>query len=114
MRERKRGQPPHEPTEKDRRSVEMLVAAGVTEDDIGAAIGITARTLRKYYRKEIDQGRPKLILAAVGQLFNIMTKSTDERNRLVASIFVLKTRGRWSSAAVDDNLPPLPLPWNAE
>lgn len=99
---RRRGREPHEPTALSRGSVEMMAAAGVTSEQIAAVIGISGKTLRKHYRDELDRAVPKLILAAVGKLYNVMTRSKNERNSLIASMFVLKTRGRWSETGGDD------------
>ena len=79
-----------------------MAGYGVPEADIAGMIGIDPKTLRKHYRDELDRAVPKLILAAVGKLYNVMTKSKNERNSLIASMFVLKTRGRWSETGGDD------------
>lgn len=36
--------------------VEVLTAGGMGQDDIADAVGISAPTLRKYFRKELDNG----------------------------------------------------------
>jgi hypothetical protein len=45
--------PPHEPTKVDRDTVSVMVAGGIAQDDIARARGISAPTLRKYYKLEL-------------------------------------------------------------
>ncbi len=49
----------HEPTEKTRNEVQALAGFGVREDEIALYIGIDPKTLRKYYRPELDTGHIK-------------------------------------------------------
>lgn len=111
---RRRGREPHEPTALSRNAVEMLVAAGVPQDQIAATVGCSGKTLRKHYREEIDRGLPKFILDAVNRLHSVMTKSKNERNALIAAMFALKTRARWTETGGQDEGQPAPLPWNPE
>lgn len=46
-----RGRPPHVVTDEKRRKIMLLLAVGKTEDEVAAAIGITAKTLRKHYSR---------------------------------------------------------------
>lgn len=48
-----RGRPPHVVTDKNRQKVMLLLALERAEDDVAAAIGITAPTLRKHYFREL-------------------------------------------------------------
>ena len=48
--------PPHKPTDDQRKSVKAMSAYGIPQDDISKAVGITAKTLRKAYRDELDLG----------------------------------------------------------
>ena len=52
----KGGRPPHEPDERTRAIVESAVAFGITQDDMAAHLGINGDTLRKHYRKELNEG----------------------------------------------------------
>jgi predicted transcriptional regulator len=49
----KRGRPPHTPDDKKRLKVKLLRAIGRTNDEIAAALGITEKTLRKHYFREL-------------------------------------------------------------
>lgn len=58
-----RGRPPHMVTDEKRRKVMLLLAVGKTEDEVAAAIGITAKTLRKHYSRLLrvrDEARLRL------------------------------------------------------
>jgi hypothetical protein len=57
--------PAFEPTDDHRGLVRILAANGVTLTVIAQAIGCSAMTLTKYFRKEIDEGK-ELVVAMVG------------------------------------------------
>lgn len=60
------GAPPHEPTDQTRAIVERASLTGkLTHDDIGALIGISDVTLRKYYPNELRTGRDKTTVAVL-------------------------------------------------
>lgn len=46
----------HVPTDETRAQVEALISYGITQEEIGRYIGVDAKTLRKWYRKELDIG----------------------------------------------------------
>ena len=89
----------HLPTTGRRRQVETMSAYGIPHDDIARAIGITAPTLRKYYREQLDLGRIKATVQVAGFLFN-----AAKNGNVSACIFWLKTRAGWSEYA------PAPVP----
>jgi hypothetical protein len=60
----KGGRPPHEPDDRTRGIVESAAAFGITQDDIATHLGINADTLRKHYRKELDEGVFKAHIAS--------------------------------------------------
>lgn len=65
-RERKPAEPKHEPTDQTRAIVERASLTGkLTHDDIGALIGISDVTLRKYYAAELRSGRDKTTVAVL-------------------------------------------------
>lgn len=66
-----RGRPPHQPTQEKRWKVMLLLALEKTEDDVAAAIGITAKTLRKHYSRELkvrDEMRLRLDASILAKL----------------------------------------------
>ena len=89
-----RGRPPHEPTEKLRRQVEMMAAFGNTEDQICQIVGISGPTLRLHYRAELDVGFVKANNAVSMNLFLQATK--DDARCTQAAMFWLRCRAGWS------------------
>lgn len=92
------GRPPHEPTEKSRTEVKALAGFGISEADIGKHLGITSRTLRKYYREELDTGHIQANAKVAAALF----RQAVDKGNVTAQIFWLKTRARWK-IDVEDN-----------
>lgn len=102
------GHPPFEPTEKQRGSVNALSAAGYTQDDIAAYVGIDPKTLRKHFDRELRFGTMELVGSAIGSVARGI--KADEA---WAVLFVLKTRGKklhngegWRE--YDERFPPPP------
>jgi hypothetical protein len=86
----------YEPTEKDRRAVEMMAGHGIGQMDIARVIGISLEGLMKWYRDELDTGAVKANSAVAQSLFE---KACGNANGSVAAaIFWLKCRARWSEA----------------
>ena len=46
----------HEPTDETRRQVKAAVGFGLRHEKISTLLGITEKTLRRRYRKELDEG----------------------------------------------------------
>lgn len=91
------GRPPHEPTREQRAMVETFAAFGIPQEDIARVIGITAPTLHKHYREELDLGLVKANAKVAQNLFTIATKQT--REGLDAAKFWLRVRAGWSEYA---------------
>ena len=88
-----RGRPSHEPTARDRQTVEMLCALNINHEHIAEIIGVSDETLRKHYRKEIDIGKSKVI-ARVGSA--LVAKAVSDRPDAVnAAKFFLQSQGGW-------------------
>lgn len=77
----------HEPTQTQRDTVKLHAMVGTPQEDIARVLGISDRTLRKYYRDELDLSLAKANATIGGALFN-KAKSGDT----AAQIFWLKTR----------------------
>ena len=84
------GAPPHEPTRATRELVQLHTMVGTRQEAIASIIGIDPKTLRKYYRKELDQSKAKANATIGGALFN-KAKSGDT----AAMIFWMKTQAGW-------------------
>lgn len=87
----------YKPDDKTRGIVEMLVACGVTQEEIAKLIGISSDTLQKYYRKELDLGKPKANAKIARRLFE---KAAEGDNACM--FFWLKTQARWKEAQAGD------------
>jgi len=90
----KAGKPTHEPTELNRRMVQLGMAAGASQDAMAAVLGISRATLAEHYGAEIEMGTDKANLQVVARLFQHAT-SKDPRG-IPAAIFWLKAKAGWS------------------
>jgi hypothetical protein len=84
------GRPAHQPDPAQRRQVEAMAAYGIPEADIAKVIGIDPKTLRLWYREELDLGTTKANAHVAVFLF-----SSAKSGNVTAQIFWLKTRARW-------------------
>lgn len=90
MAEKRRTKPPHEPTKATRDTVQMHTLVGTTQADIARVIGIDVKTLRKWYRNELDLAKARANATIGGALFN-KARAGDT----TAMIFWLKTQAGW-------------------
>ena len=67
-----------------------MAAYGIPEPDISRVVDIDPKTLRKYYRDELDLGAAKANAQIAGFLFN-----SARNGNVTAQIFWLKTRAGW-------------------
>lgn len=79
--------PCHEPNKGLRDTVSLHALVGTRQEVIADILGIDPKTLRKYYREELDQALAKANATIGGSLFN-KAKNGDT----AAQIFWLKTR----------------------
>lgn len=91
---------PHEPTEKTRSEVGALASYGVPHDEISSYVGITKKTLYKYYREELDNSHIKANAAVSRFLYQSasgagMSKGATYSDCVRAAMFWAKTRMRW-------------------
>jgi hypothetical protein len=86
----KRDTTPHEPTAERRQIVQLHATVGTRQEVIADILGIDAKTLRKYYREELDQSKAKANATIGGALFN-KAKGGDT----AAMIFWMKTNAGW-------------------
>jgi hypothetical protein len=85
----KRCQSATQPTPDQRELVKKLAGWGLRQIYIASTLKIDPKTLRKYYRKELDEG---LIQAKTSVLHSLFDMATSRRNS-AATIFWAKTRG---------------------
>jgi len=90
MAEKRRTKPPHEPTKQTRELVSLHATMGTRQEVIADLLDLDPKTLRKHYRKELDQSVAKANATIGGALFN-KAKGGDTS----AMIFWMKTRAGW-------------------
>lgn len=74
---------------------------GMPEADIATVVGISPKTLRKYYRHELDTGHLQANARVAQALFNKALSKTD-RSAVTAQIFWLKTRAGWKETSAHE------------
>lgn len=93
----KGGRPPFEPTEEQRRIVNVMTAGGFQQQAIADALAISKHTLLKYFRAELDAGGAKANGMVVANLYRQATK--DDPRSTTAAIFWAKTRLGWKDTS---------------
>lgn len=88
----------HIPDEKSRLLVKSLSAVGIRYVDIAQKLDITDDTLRKHYRKELEDGRIDANASIGNTLFN-----QAKNGNTSAAIFWLKTRAGWKETSVTEH-----------
>jgi hypothetical protein len=108
------GQPPYAATDKDRLTVKVMVAGGIEQVAIAGVLGISAPTLRKHFRREIQIGAAEigaqvvtsLITMAVGKPSRRATETTAAQPAIAPNVNAAKwyTQARmgWSEHIVVD------------
>jgi len=91
----RRTKPPHAPTDAQRQTVQLHTTVGTPQPVIARLLGITEKTLRKYYRDELDLAKAKANATIGGALFN-KAKSGDT----TAMIFWMKTQAGWKETSI--------------
>ncbi|MGZ8286127.1 MAG: hypothetical protein ACXW27_09045 [Allosphingosinicella sp.] len=83
----KRGKPPHLPTAENRRFVQLALACGRDEEEIAAALRITARTLNRHYFHELGgkgSARLRLEMKAMAAMVEQVEKGSVAAMALLA------------------------------
>lgn len=89
---------PHKPTDETRNKVISMYSVGVTQEDLSKFLRIDVKTLRKYYRKELDESLVNAN-AEIGKSLYEKAKSGDTS----AIIWWEKTRANKSDKLNIDN-----------
>lgn len=84
----------HEPTAATRGAVESMTAYGIPQDEIARSLGITANTLRKHYRDEIETAVTKANARVAQTLFKMAT-DPSHKSCAASAMFWAKTRMGW-------------------
>ena len=81
----------HEPTPETRKLVESSSGLGLPHESIAVLVGIDDKTLRKYYREELDIGKAK----AHGQIAKTLYQKAVAGDT-TSLIWWTKSQMRWS------------------
>jgi len=87
----------HEPTPETRRLVESSSGLGLPHESIAVLVGIDDKTLRKYYRSELDMGKAK----ANGQIAKTLF-SKAVAGDTTSLIWWTKSQMRWSETVKNE------------
>ncbi len=104
---------PHKPTEKTRELVKTLAVMGTKQAKISSLVGVDEKTLRKYYRSELDDS----MLQAHSEVANFLFQMASGRalkkesqiagakvkDCVLAAIFYAKTQMNWSEGDGDED-----------
>ncbi len=84
------------PTPEQRRTVETLAAYGTPHVEIGWALQIDAKTLRKHFRDELDHAKGRASAKVAETLFRLAIGTEERAPNVGACIFWLKAQAGWS------------------
>jgi hypothetical protein len=91
----------HEPTEERQRMVKSLISRGMPRATIAEIIGVTAKTLDRCYRVELETGADHANAQVAGKLFAQCMADKFDMPHTTARIFWLKARGKWRDQAIE-------------
>lgn len=87
----------HKPTDETRKMVESTSGLGLPHEQIAILVGIDDKTLRKYYRAELDMGKAK----ANGQIAKTLY-SKALAGDTTSLIWWTKSQMRWSETVKNE------------
>jgi hypothetical protein len=85
------GRKKYRPTDEQRRQVLTMTGFGIPQDEIATLIKCDAKTLRKYFRRELDTGATEANLRVAQSLYNLAVR---DRN-VAACIWWTRARMGW-------------------
>jgi transcriptional regulator with XRE-family HTH domain len=88
------GRPAWAPTGEQRFLVRLMMAAGYTQEKIAEHLNVTRPTLRKYCRKELQDGKAQVLSGIAISLYQTAANKKDP-DWFRAACFVMKTQGGW-------------------
>ena len=97
--------PRFSPTPDQRKMVEAMAGYGIREADIARTLGdegIDPKTLRRYFRKELDTGAIKANVGVAQSLYKLATSGKSP----AAAIFWLKCRAGWKETTTLEHTGP--------
>ncbi len=96
------GKPEHVPTEKTRARVTAWTGGGIDQEQIAAALGVTRRTLAKYYRPELAAGKGTMDGLAISALVLAMQRGGKEA--VAAAKWWTQSRMGWTEKLTIDDV----------
>jgi hypothetical protein len=95
--------PYHKPSEVTRKTVMAAVGMGLDQPSISKLLDVAPKTLRKFYREELDTGAARANFSVAKSLYGRASGGKDT----IASIFWLKARAGWqdTTKTVHEGLP---------
>jgi hypothetical protein len=100
----------HEPSEKTKAEVSALCTYGVPQDEIARYLGVDSKTLRRWYREELDQASTRANVQVGKFLFSAASGRALEQDQgasyadcVRAAMFWAKTRMGWSERQAIDH-----------
>tara|TARA_R110000744_G_C19318618_1_gene557377 strand:+ start:800 stop:1138 length:339 start_codon:yes stop_codon:yes gene_type:complete len=90
---------PHHPTVESKKFIKVNSGLGATHASMAGYLEICEKTLRKHYRKELDDGNMEAFTEVAGALF----RSATEELNVSAMRFYLSARHGWSEKTVNEN-----------
>jgi hypothetical protein len=97
------------PTDEQRRLVKSLAAIGTKQCDIAPLVGVRSeKTLRKYFRQELDLGE----LEANGRVAQALYQMATSGKNVAAMMFWLKCRAGWRERPHASHAPSVLPPFN--
>jgi hypothetical protein len=96
------------PTDEQRRMVKTLAAIGTKQSEIAPVVGVRSeKTLRKYFRRELDRGE----LEANGKVAQTLFHMATSGKNVAATVFWLKCRAGWREKYPESLIPAMPAPF---
>src|SRR5215471_2163391 len=92
--------PKYVPTEAHRREVLTMTGFGITQPEIATMLGISDRSLRTHYRRELDTGATEANMRVAQSLYTMATRDKIP----AAAIFWMKCRAGWREPPRDVNV----------
>jgi hypothetical protein len=89
----------HIPTDEQKKLVESTSGLGLPHEQIASLVGIDDKTLRKHYRKELDEGKAKANSQIAKTLYSKATSGDT-----TALIWWTKTQMKWSETVKQEHL----------
>lgn len=88
------GRHKYEPTDEHRRQVMIMAGFGIPQLEIATMIDCAPKTLRRYYRRELDTAATEANMRVAQSLYNLAVKDKS----VAAAIWWTKARMGWREA----------------